>query len=69
MAEYNIKYLDLRKRLSVLKFLNDTDISLSPQQKADKGAILDALSKELDHRYSETLFLDEVEMSIENLEK
>ena len=69
MAEYNIKYLDLRKRLSILKLLNDTDVNLTNQQKSDKSTILDALSKELDHRYSENLFLDEVEMSIENLER
>ena len=69
MAEYNVKYLELKRRLRILKLLNDTDLNLSSQQKSDKGKVLDILLKELDNRYAENLFLDEIEMSVENLEK
>ena len=69
MAEYNVKYLELKRRLRILKLLNDTDLNLSSQQKSDKGKVLDILLKELDNRYAENLFLDEIEMSVENLER
>lgn len=69
MAEYNVKYLELKRRLKILKLLNDTDLNLTSQQKSDKGKVLDILLKELDNRYAENLFLDEIEMSVENLEK
>ena len=69
MAEYNVKYLELKRRLRILKLLNNTDLSLTFQQRSDKGKILDVLLKELDNRYAENLFLDEIEMSVENLER
>lgn len=69
MAEYNVKYLELKRRLKILKLLNDTDLNLTSQQRSDKGKILDVLLKELDNRYAENLFLDEIEMSVENLER
>ena len=67
MAEYNKIYLDLRKRLKVLKLLNESDQSLSTYEiRRNK---IDALLKELDIRYSDEQTLVDIEAEVEKLEK
>ena len=67
MAEYNKTYLDLRKRLKVLKLLNESDQSLSTYEiRRNK---IDALLKELDIRYSDEQTLVDIEAEVEKLEK
>ena len=58
MAEYNLQYNTLRKRLNILKLLNNSEIT---------SKIIDSLLKELDERYSENLPLCVVESKLEKI--
>jgi len=60
MGEYNIKYLELKRRLNVLKLSSDNK---------DLLLCIDALLKELDNRYSDEKQLESVEEKLESIEK
>ena len=68
MAEYNILYLELIKRLSILKaklpYLN----SLEESEKEEYRKIIDLLLKKLDDRYSEAKYIDDIEDDVIELE-
>lgn len=67
MAEYNLKYQELKRSLRILKLLNRIDPK-DDDIRNKRDAEIDKLLKELDHRYSENLFLDEIETSVKVLE-
>lgn len=69
MAEYNITYKILKKRLTTLKLLTDTDLNLSDEDLRIRKNKIDALLKELDERYSEGFSLSFVEDKTLELEK
>ena len=66
MAEYNKTYLNLHKRLRILKLLNESDKSLPCYE--EKRIRLDKLLKELDARYSDEQSLVDIECLVEALE-
>lgn len=67
MAEYNEKYLDLKKRLSILKILISSKSS-SNNQVLSSLTCIDSLLKLLDERYSDGLYLETVESEVIKLE-
>ena len=69
MAEYNMIYKILKKRLTTLKLLTETIIDLSDEDLRIRKNKIDKLLKELDERYSEGLALSFVEDDILELEK
>lgn len=69
MAEYNIKYQDLKKRLRVLGLLNDSDCSINSSNKEERKKQIDSLLKNLDYKHSEELPLTDIEASVIELEK
>ena len=68
MAEYNSLYLDLKKRLSILKLKAQLECGLTEDQKESKLKAIDGLLKLLDERYSENLYLEGIEESVSRLE-
>jgi len=68
MAEYNSLYLDLKKRLNVLKLKAQTECGLTEEQKRSKLFAIDSLLKLLDERYSENLYLECIDESVSRLE-
>ena len=66
MAEYNKTYLELRKRLRILKLLNESDKNHPKYE--EKRIRLDRLLKELDSRYSDEQSLVDIECFVEELE-
>lgn len=68
MAEYNMKYLSLKKRLETMKLLVIND---SNPDKVNLNIIhlehIDRLLKDLDARYEELLFLGVIECEINKL--
>jgi len=68
MAEYNAKYLELLKRLSVLKLLAGSDLSLTDDQRNIKLMVIDSLLKRLDERYYEGKFLENIEKEVDKIE-
>lgn len=69
MAEYNMTYKILKKRLTTLKLLTDADMNLSDEELKIRKNKIDAALKELDERYSEGFTLSFVEDKILELEK
>lgn len=71
MAEYNVQYLSLKKRLTTIKAklaymtLNNTRGSDSLNYFLQK---VENLSKDLDIKYDENRSLDHIEIEINNLE-
>lgn len=59
MGDYNMTYLTLKKKLSVLKLLSESSASKSK---------IDGLLKELDERYSNGKILSGIEAEIEKIE-
>lgn len=67
MAEYNMQYINLKKRLKTLKLVIESDMSLDSKSKnAFVKKINDALI-ELDERYSEGRLLGLVENAIKEI--
>lgn len=68
MAEYNMKYLSLKKRLETMKLLVIND---SNPDKVNLNIIhlehIDRLLKDLDARYEELLFLGGIESEVNKL--
>ena len=69
MAEYNLMYQDLKKRLTVLKILTETDCTLNESVRSSRESIIDSLLKELDYRRQEHLYLEGIEVNVINLER
>lgn len=65
--EYNIQYLDLKNKLSLMKVRLLYSANLNESLKEMYGYI-DRLLKELDDRYSDEKPLDELEVKIENIQ-
>ena len=63
-SEYNIQYLNLKKRLDLLNLKN---ICAKQSSNTEKKRI-DSLGKELDFRYLEEKQLDTLEEKIESIE-
>ena len=59
MGDYNMTYLTLKKKLSILKLLSESSTSKSK---------IDGLLKELDERYSDGKILSGIESEIEKIE-
>lgn len=59
MGDYNMTYLILKKKLSILKLLSESSTSKSK---------IDGLLKELDERYSENKPLSIIESQLEKVE-
>lgn len=68
MADYNTLYLELNKRLSILK-AKLSYISVSELQMESLKETIDKLLKKLDERYSEERYMDDIEEDIIQLEK
>ena len=68
MAEYNSLYLELSRRLSVLK-AKLAYISASDAQRLAFAQEIDRLLKKLDDRYSKEMYIDDIENDVEKLEK
>lgn len=60
MADYNISYLELMKKLKTLKLILNADKTISVNEKVLKLKKLDELMKMLDERYSENMVLSPV---------
>jgi len=69
MAEYNKQYLSIKHRLSVLKLLTESDSRMANLQKDAKLKCIDALLKILDDRYSDGLYLDQIDGEVSKYEK
>lgn len=69
MAEYNMTYKILKKRLTTLKLLTDAGMNLSDEDLRIRKNKIDAALKELDERYSEGFSLSFVEDKVLELEK
>ena len=67
MTEYNEKYLDLKKRLSILKIIISSQSS-SIDQAVSSLTCIDSLLKLLDERYSDGLYLETIESEVIKLE-
>ena len=68
MAEYNMIYLNLKKRLSTLKLLTESDTKISEDERSIALAKIDKLQKNLDERYSDGLLLSLVESEVHKIE-
>ena len=68
MADYSEVYIALNKRLSVLK-AKLSYISVSESQLESYKMQIDRLLKQLDERYTDGMFMDDVEEDITQLEK
>lgn len=69
MAEYNILFLDLNNRLSILKArLPYLGSSVSDSKKEELRKRIDTLLKELDNYYSEGKYLTEFDSKIAEVE-
>ena len=68
MADYNTLYLELNRRLSILK-AKLSYISVSESQMEDYKQQIDKLLKKLDERYSEERYMDDIEEDVSTLEK
>ena len=69
MAEYNILFLDLNKRLSILKArLPYLGPNVSDSKKEGLRKRIDTLLKELDNDYSEGKYLTEFDSKIAEVE-
>ena len=68
MAEYNLQYLDLKRRLTFLKVLTASDGTLTEENKNSKLAEYDSLLKLLDDRYSDEKSLGIIETQLNKLE-
>lgn len=68
MAEYNSLYLDLIRRLSVLK-AKLAYISVSESQRIAFAQNIDTLLKKLDERYSKEMYIDDIENDVMQLEQ
>ena len=69
MAEYNLMYQDLKKRILIARLLTEADCNLTDPAKSSKLSIIDALLKELDYRRQEHLYLEGVEAKVNELER
>ena len=69
MAEYNMNYLSLKKRLFTLKLLTESDMNLPEGAHSNRVKMIDSLLKQLDERYSENQPLSMVEAQLEEVEK
>lgn len=69
MAEYNMNYMNLRKRLLTLKILTESDMTLIESSQKSRLVLIDGLLKNLDERYSENQLLSIVEIQVEEIEK
>lgn len=68
MSEYNAQYLNLRRRLSILKLLSESNNTSDNPYRRGKENYIDSLLKELDERYSENRLLNVIESQTETLE-
>lgn len=69
MAEYNILFLDLNNRLSILKArLPYLGSNVSDSKKEELRKRIDTLLKELDNDYSEGKYLTEFDSKIAEIE-
>lgn len=68
MADYNILYLELCKRLSVLKAKLPYANSLSDAERAMYEKEIDSTFKKLDDRYSDAKYIDDIEDAVIELE-
>lgn len=68
MAEYNLQYLNLKRRLTFLKVLTASDGTLTEEKKNSKLAEYDSLLKLLDDRYSDEKSLGIIETQLNKLE-
>ena len=68
MAEYNLQYLNLKRRLTFLKVLTASDGTLTEENKNSKLAEYDSLLKLLDDRYSDEKSLGIIETQLNKLE-
>lgn len=69
MAEYNMQYRDLKKRLKVLKLLNETNYSIEISERDRKNNVLESLLKNLDYKHSEELPLTDIEQDVIDIEE
>ena len=67
MADYNTLYLELNKRLSILK-AKLSYISVGDSQLEGYRMQIDKLLKKLDERYSEERYMDDIEEDVSILE-
>ena len=68
MAEYNLQYLNLKRRLTFLKVLTASDGTLTEENKNSKLTEYDSLLKLLDDRYSDEKSLGIIETQLNKLE-
>lgn len=69
MAEYNMNYMNLRKRLLTLKILTESDMNLIESSQKSRLVLIDSLLKDLDNRYSENQPLSIIECQVDVIEK
>lgn len=58
--EYNVQYLNLQREIKLLKLHAETE---------EMRKKIDSLGKELDDRYFEGRYLDEIEIRIKNIKE
>ena len=68
MAEYNMNYMNLRKRLLTLKIVTESDMSLNESSQRSRLLLIDGLLKDLDNRYSENQPLSVIECQVDVVE-
>ena len=68
MAEYNMNYMNLRKRLLTLKIVTESDMSLIESSQKSRLNLVDGLLKDLDNRYSENQPLSVIEYQVDVVE-
>jgi len=67
MAEYNLQYNNLKKRLVTLKLIIDSDMSLDDATKSIFKKQINSALIELDERYSDGKTLNSIEDTVDKI--